>query len=164
MPTLLVIDDEESILHFFRRAFPGPETHPGDGAHRRPRALERMTLDRPDVVILDVDLPDQSGLEVFRANPPGRPQGPRHLHHRARDHATAIEAMSLGAYEYLLKPLELDSLRELVARAFEVSRLMRVPAVVAEGGRLRMPRTCSSAAARPCRRFTRRSAGSRPRT
>ena len=41
--------------------------------------------------------------------------------------------MSLGAYEYLLKPLELDPLCELVARAFEVSRLMRIPAVVAEG-------------------------------
>src|SRR6202008_4948399 len=42
---------------------------------------------------------------------------------------TAIEAMKLGAFDYLLKPLELVPLRELVARAFAISRLMRVPAV-----------------------------------
>jgi two-component system nitrogen regulation response regulator GlnG len=47
---------------------------------------------------------------------------------------TAIEAMQLGAYEYLLKPLELDHLTELIGRAFEISRLMRVPATIPEAG------------------------------
>jgi two-component system nitrogen regulation response regulator GlnG len=47
---------------------------------------------------------------------------------------TAIEAMKLGAYEYLLKPLELSQLRQVVDRAFAISRLMRVPAVVADAG------------------------------
>src|SRR5262249_57698856 len=42
---------------------------------------------------------------------------------------TAMEAMKLGAFDYLLKPLELAHLRELVARACAISRLMRVPAV-----------------------------------
>jgi two-component system nitrogen regulation response regulator GlnG len=42
--------------------------------------------------------------------------------------------MALGAYEYVLKPVEIGPLRELVGRALEVSRLMRVPALVAEGG------------------------------
>src|SRR5206468_480968 len=44
---------------------------------------------------------------------------------------TAIEAMKSGAFEYLLKPLELKQLRQVVDRAFAISRLMRVPAVVA---------------------------------
>ena len=43
---------------------------------------------------------------------------------------TAIEAMKLGAYDYLLKPLELAPLRELVRRALEISRLMHVPALM----------------------------------
>ncbi len=43
---------------------------------------------------------------------------------------TAIEAMKLGAYEYLLKPLELSQMRQVVERAFAISRLMHVPAVV----------------------------------
>jgi two-component system, NtrC family, response regulator AtoC len=133
VPTLLVIDDEESILHFFRRAFAEPEvllvtaTSAAEG-------LERVTIDRPDVVILDVDLPDQPGLEVFRRIHQVAPKVPVIFITGHGTTATAIEAMSLGAYEYLLKPLELDLLSDLVARAFEVSRLMRVPAVVPEDG------------------------------
>ena len=133
MPTLLVIDDEESILHFFRRAFPGPETLLVT-ATSAAEGLERVTFDRPDAVILDVDLPDQSGLEAFRRIHQVAPKVPVIFITGHGTTATAIEAMSLGAYEYLLKPLELDPLCDLVARAFEVSRLMRVPAVVAEGG------------------------------
>src|SRR5205823_3069209 len=45
---------------------------------------------------------------------------------------TAIEAMKLGAYDYLVKPVETVQLEELVMRAATISRLMRVPAVVAE--------------------------------
>ena len=92
-----------------------------------------MTLDRPDAVILDIDLPDQPGLEVYRRIHQLVPKVPVIFITGHGTTATAIEAMSLGAYEHLLKPLELDPLCELVARAFEVSRLMRIPAVVAEG-------------------------------
>ena len=127
--------------------------------------LERVTLDRPDVVILDVDLPDQSGLEAFRRIHQVAPKVPVIFITGHGTTATAIEAMSLGAYEYLLKPLELDPLSDLVARAFEVSRLMRVPAV---GGGGRAARGRAGPARRPlrppCRRSTRRSAGSRPWT
>jgi two-component system nitrogen regulation response regulator GlnG len=48
--------------------------------------------------------------------------------------ARAIEAMRMGAYEYVLKPLDPDEIETLVYRAFEISRLMRVPALVAESG------------------------------
>ena len=133
VPTLLVIDDEESILHFFRRAFPGPGAHLVT-AGSATEGLERVTFDRPDAVILDIDLPDQSGLEAFRQIHQVAPKTPVIFITGHGTTATAIEAMSLGAYEYLLKPLELDPLCDLVARAFEVSRLMRVPAIVAEGG------------------------------
>jgi two-component system nitrogen regulation response regulator GlnG len=133
VPTLLAIDDEESILHFFRRAFSGPEVHLVTAATAA-EGLERVAFDRPDAVILDVDLPDQSGLEAFRRIHQVAPKVPVIFITGHGTTATAIEAMSLGAYEYLLKPLELDPLCDLVARAFEVSRLMRVPAVVAENG------------------------------
>src|SRR5262249_15228652 len=44
----------------------------------------------------------------------------------------AIEAMKLGAFDFLLKPLDIKTLRELVHKAFEISRLMRVPTLVPE--------------------------------
>src|SRR5262249_20790592 len=46
--------------------------------------------------------------------------------------ATAIDAMRLGAFEYLVKPPDMDQLSELVARAFKISKLMRVPARIAD--------------------------------
>jgi two-component system nitrogen regulation response regulator GlnG len=131
MPTLLVIDDEPSILHAFRRAFREPEFT----LVTAPSAAEGLAaLDRqpPDVVILDVHLGDASGLDTFERVRRRDARIPVVL---ITGHGTtdlAIEAMKRGAYEYLLKPLELPQLRDLVARACQSSRLMHVPAVVAD--------------------------------
>ncbi len=133
MPTLLVVDDEPSILHFFRRAFPGPDVTLRT-ATSAAEGLEQVTGDRPEVVILDINLPDASGLETFRRIHAIDPRIPIIFITGHGTTATAIEAMRLGAYEYLLKPLELDQLSDLVERAFAISRLMRVPAVIPEGG------------------------------
>jgi len=133
MPTLLVVDDEPSILYFFRQAFAGPEVTLLT-ASSAAEGIEAVTRDRPDVVILDIHLPDASGLETFRRIHRLDPKIPVIFITGHGTMATAIEAMRLGAYEYLLKPLELDQLSDLVERAFEISRLMRVPAVIPEGG------------------------------
>ncbi len=136
MPTLLVIDDEPSILHFFRRAFPEPETTLLT-APSAAEGLEKVASSHPDVVILDINLPDASGLETFQHIHGLDPRIPVIFITGHGTTATAIEAMRLGAYEYLLKPLELDQLSDLVERAFEISRLMRVPAVIPESGEAR---------------------------
>jgi DNA-binding NtrC family response regulator len=92
------------------------------------------------VVVLDVNLVGESGLETFSLIRAADPRIPVIFitGHGTAD--TAIEAMRLGAYEYLLKPLELDQLSDLVQRAFEISRLMRVPAVIPEGAEPRRRR------------------------
>jgi two-component system nitrogen regulation response regulator GlnG len=131
MPTLLVVDDEPAIQHAFQRAFGGG----GITLRSAATAAEALALigrDRPDVVVLDIHLPDASGLDTF---------------HRVRaidaripvvlitGHGTtdlAIEAIKEGAFEYLLKPLELAELRGLIDRAVRSSRLMRVPAAMPE--------------------------------
>jgi two-component system nitrogen regulation response regulator GlnG len=127
MPTLLVIDDEPAILHAFRRAFDRADVALLTAASAA-EGLEEVAKCDPDAVVLDINLPDLSGLEVFE-----RLRG-----HDARipvifitgqgTTETAIEAMKLGAFDYLLKPLELAALEEVIGRAFEVSRLSRVPA------------------------------------
>jgi two-component system, NtrC family, nitrogen regulation response regulator GlnG len=133
MPTLLVVDDEPSILYFFRQAFCEPEVTLLT-ASSAAEGVEMVIRDRPDVVILDIDLPDASGLETFRRVHGIDTKIPVIFITGHGTTATAIEAMRLGAYEYLLKPLELDHLSDLVERAFEISRLMRVPAVIPGGG------------------------------
>jgi nitrogen regulation protein NR(I) len=131
MPTLLLIDDEPSILHAFRRAFRDPDVVLLT-AGTALEGVEMATQRQPDIVILDLNLPDQSGLEAFRRIHALDARLPVIFitGHGTTD--TAIEAIKLGAFEYLLKPLELEQIRAVVKRAFEISRLSRVPAVVAE--------------------------------
>jgi two-component system nitrogen regulation response regulator GlnG len=133
MKTLLVVDDEPSILYFFRQAFTEPDVTLLTAASAA-EGIETIIRDRPDVVILDINLPDASGLETFRRIHEMDAKIPVIFITGHGTTATAIEAMRLGAYEYLLKPLELDQLSDLVERAFEISRLMRVPAVIPAAG------------------------------
>jgi two-component system nitrogen regulation response regulator GlnG len=136
MPKLLVVDDEPSILLAFRRAFGS-----GDGG----AAVEVLTAESvgeglalarqqpPDVLILDIQLPDMTGLEALAHFQHLDARTPVIFITGKSTTDTAIEAMKLGAYEYLLKPLELSQLRQVVQKAFAISRLMHVPAVVADG-------------------------------
>lgn len=130
MPTLLVIDDEPVIQHAVRKAFHPPEyvtisaTSAADG-------LARLAADAPDVVVLDVHLPDADRLEAFDKLKAANSRVPIIL---VTGHGTtdlAIEAMKRGAFEYLLKPLRYDQLKEAIDKACASNRLMTVPAVVA---------------------------------
>jgi two-component system nitrogen regulation response regulator GlnG len=129
MPTLLVIDDESSILHAFRRAFHEPDATVVT-ASSAAEGLQLVADRKPDVVLLDINLPDRPGLETFRRIRELDARIPVIFitGHGTTD--TAIEAMKLGAFDYLLKPLELPQLRAMLTRAFEISRLMHVPAVL----------------------------------
>jgi two-component system nitrogen regulation response regulator GlnG len=131
MPTLLVIDDEPSILHFFRRAFAEPEVKLVTATSAE-EGLAAVAAAQPDAVVLDINLGDESGLDLFRRIHAIDAKLPVIFITGHGTTATAIEAMSMGAFEYLLKPLELDELTDLVEQAFEISRLMRVPAVIPE--------------------------------
>lgn len=125
MQSLLVIDDEISILRAFERAFANESTlvltaktgHEG----------ERIFRDsKPDVVVLDLSLPDTSGLECFKRLREIDPRVPVIFITGHGTVETAIEATKLGAYDYLFKPLELDEMRELLDKAFSLSRMVRV--------------------------------------
>jgi two-component system nitrogen regulation response regulator GlnG len=129
VPTLLVVDDEPSILHFFRRAFCARGIHI-ETAISAQEGIDKVRALSPDVVVLDVNLCEQSGLDLFRKIQQVDARIPVIFITGRGTTATAIEAMQLGAYEYLLKPLELAELSNLVYRAFEIGRLMRVaPAI-----------------------------------
>jgi two-component system nitrogen regulation response regulator GlnG len=87
---------------------------------------------RPDVVLLDVRLPDMSGLDAYDRIRAIDPRLPVIMITAYAKTETAIEAMRRGAFEYLLKPVDFHRLRDVVARALEVSRLSRVPALLEE--------------------------------
>ena len=129
MPVLLVVDDEPAILHAFQRAFRGHDLTLRS-ASTAAEAVQQIGRELPDAVVLDVHLPDATGLATFHQIRGIDARIPVIL---ITGHGTtdlAIEAIKEGAFEYLLKPLELTELREMVKRALRTSRLMRVPTAV----------------------------------
>jgi two-component system nitrogen regulation response regulator GlnG len=129
MPTLLVVDDEPSVLYSFRRVFGTGEVQVLT-AQTVAEGLQRFHADHPDVVVLDLQLPDGSGLEAFEQIRAVSARLPVIFITAHGTTQAAIEAMKRGAFDYLVKPVDFDQLSNLLARAFEASRLMQVPALV----------------------------------
>jgi DNA-binding NtrC family response regulator len=128
---LLIDDDPDLILAQVRRAFPTP-LHQVEVAVTGAAGLAHARTDPPDVILLDLRLPDQSGLEVFLQLRSIDARIPVIFVTMAKGADAAIEAMKQGAYDYLFKPLDLHQLQRVVGEALDVSRRMREPAVVAE--------------------------------
>jgi two-component system nitrogen regulation response regulator GlnG len=134
MARLLVVDDEPNVLCSIQTRLQS-ETLQVDVAPSGHQALELTRRLRPDAIILDVRLADMSGLELFdrfRALDPRLPVIVITAYAAAE---TAIEAMKRGAFEYLLKPLDLPQLQKVVRRALELSRFRHVPAVFGDEDR-----------------------------
>ncbi len=131
MPGLLIIDDEPLTLDCFRHLYPKGQVNVFT-ARTAAEGEKLFTEQRPDVVVLDIRLPDLSGLEAFRRFHDLDPKIPIILITGFGTAETAIEAMRLGAFDYVVKPLDPAPLRGLINRAFEIGRRMRVPVKVAE--------------------------------
>jgi two-component system nitrogen regulation response regulator GlnG len=128
---LLVDDDPVMILDQVTHAL-GPQGMEIEVARTGADGLRRVAAQLPDVILLDVHLPDLAGLEVHQRIRRIDGRIPVIFITWAATADTAIEAMKQGAYDYLFKPLDLARLRTVVVQALELGRLMREPAVVAE--------------------------------
>jgi two-component system nitrogen regulation response regulator GlnG len=133
---LLVDDDPDLILAQINEAF-GTSQHWIDVARTGTEGIRRIAEQAPDVVLLDLRLPDQSGLEVYQRIRRLDARIPVIFITMAKAADAAIEAMRQGAYDYLFKPLDLHQLRRVVVEALEVAQRMRAPAIIAE-----TPRDC----------------------
>src|SRR4051795_2705953 len=121
MDHLLLIDDDPAVIpQQVRQAFPGPGSRV-EVAATGDAGLERVRTDPPDVILLDLGLPDRSGLEVFEKIRAMDARIPVIFVTMAKTADTAIEAMKLGAFDYLFKPLDLAHLRRVAGEALEVS-------------------------------------------
>ena len=131
---LLVIDDEPNIRYSIGQVL-GSENVAVLGAATAEEGLHLAEEHSPDVILLDIRLGSSSGLQVFEQL---RQIDPKSLVIFITGHGTtetAIEAMKIGAYDYLVKPLDANHLQDVVDKAFRISRLMHVPALLKEGDR-----------------------------
>jgi DNA-binding NtrC family response regulator len=131
MAKILLIDDApDLILDQLRKAFPAA-LHRVEAALTGAEGLDRVRTDPPDVILLDLRLPGQSGLDVYQQIQQVDARIPVIFVTLAKGADAAIEAMKRGAYDYLFKPLDLAQLTLVVGGAIEVSLRMREPAVIA---------------------------------
>lgn len=129
MPTLLVVDDEPNILYTLSETLASPDLEVLPAASAR-EGIEAVRTRRPDAVLLDVRLPDMTGLEALRRMRELEPRLPIVIMTAFTTTETAIEAIKQGAFEYLVKPVDYARVQDVVDRAIEVSRMNRVPALL----------------------------------
>ena len=120
--TILVVDDQDSIRHFVSKALEdeGYGVRTAESVRETRQAIEQ---DMPDMLLLDLKLPDGTGLELLREVKRLQPEVPIILMTAFGEVETAVEAMSAGAYWFVKKPFQNEELLALVARALESQRL-----------------------------------------
>jgi len=126
MPGLLVIDDDRSVVPLIRSACKhvAIEVLAAESADE---GLKLLKSQRPDVLLLDVMLPSTTGLELFDRVRKIDERLPVIFMTASGESDTAIEAMKLGALDYLMKPLDGAPIKSLVDQALEIRRLMETP-------------------------------------
>jgi len=124
MEKVLLVDDDEGLIHFLRRFLEkqGYDVHSCGGGEQ---ALERVAVEPFDLILLDYKMSGLNGLDTLREIRRLQVKTPVIIMTAFGTTDTAIEAMKLGAYDYLPKPFERDELEQLVTDALAVNRLMK---------------------------------------
>lgn len=128
---LLLVDDDTAVLSLLARFF----ERNGWLVQQAAEASGAMALyerDRPDIVLLDVDLPGISGLRLLEVMRRRDPDATVIMLTGQADVATAVEAMQLGAENFLTKPVELAHVEAAAERAYEKSELRRLNRFLSE--------------------------------
>ena len=133
MQSLLIIDDEPNVCYTLEKVL-GSSRLKILTAGTAAQGVELVRRESPDTVILDLRLPDMSGLNAYRQIRQIDARLPVIIITAHGTTDTAIEATKLGAFDYLLKPLDLEQLRDVVARAVHLSHISRTPAMYDENG------------------------------
>ena len=124
MDKLLLIDDEIDVQYSFRRIFDNPEIELTT-ANSGEEGLKIFQKLKPDLVIMDVRMGGMNGLETLRRMRQIDAKLPVIMMTAYGTTQTTIEAMKLGAYDYLLKPFDVPKLKELIGGALKAARAMK---------------------------------------
>ena len=122
--SILVADDEESIRWVLERAC-SQQGHRVVAVASGKDALQALRAGSFDVALIDIKMPDLSGLEVLSHARAAEVDTLFIIMTAQNTMANAIEATKRGAYDYLTKPFDLEQVGLLVARALELRRLTR---------------------------------------
>lgn len=118
MLTVLVADDEQSMLEFFEIML-GREGYDVVTASTAEEAMEILSSRAIDLVISDISMPEAGGMAVLRKAMEKDAYMPVIMITAYSSTDTAVEAMKLGAYDYITKPFKVDKIKLIIAKALE---------------------------------------------
>jgi DNA-binding NtrC family response regulator len=121
---ILIIDDEKSIRDVFSLLLEERGFIVGT-AENTEAGLDKARKFLPDIILLDMNLPDKSGIEVLPEIKENHPQTEVIIITAFGTIKSAVEATKLGAYDYLEKPVDNEELLLVISRALEVKKLLK---------------------------------------
>ncbi len=129
MNTILIIDDDQQLGLSFAKILK-QDGYRAETAFTGREGIEAVKQLRPDLVILDICLPDMNGLEVFGVIHALVPKLPVIIITAHGSTETAIGAIREGAYDYIYKPFDVPEMLVLIGKAIEAGRCMSLPVEV----------------------------------
>jgi two-component system nitrogen regulation response regulator GlnG len=121
---ILIIDDEKDVHYSFRRLL---EKEPLEiiTAESGDEGIRQARKTPPDLIVMDIRMGQQSGLDTLKELRQMNPKQVVIMMTAYGTSQTAIEAMKLGAYDYVLKPFDIPHLKDLLFEALAAARAMR---------------------------------------
>jgi DNA-binding NtrC family response regulator len=116
---ILVVDDEQVALTSIRRLLKRRGIYDVQICDNGAEAIERIRMEAFDIVLLDILMPRMDGIQVIEAVRPFRPDVEFVVLTAVDDVSTAVQAIRLGAFDYIVKPADNERLFLSIARAFE---------------------------------------------
>ena len=119
---ILIVDDEDNVRRMLATAFSlqGHETHcASDGK----AALSLFSETQPDVVLMDIRMPEMDGIDALKVMRAQQPRIPVILMTAYAEVETAVEALRSGAFDYVIKPFDLDELSMVIQRALQLQEM-----------------------------------------
>lgn len=119
---ILIVDDEESVRRMLATAF-SLQGHEVQCASDGLMALQIFTDTPPDVVLMDIRMPEMNGMEALKVMLAQHSRIPIILMTAYAEVETAVEALRNGAFDYVIKPFDLDELNLLILRALQLQAM-----------------------------------------
>jgi nitrogen regulation protein NR(I) len=126
MSKILIIDDDEQLSKSFAKIL-NQEGYDVKRARSGEEGLKRMQDQSPDLVVLDVRLPGMNGIKTLELMHERNPKLPVIIFTAYGTTETAIEAMKIGAFDYIYKPFNVPEMLKTIASGIEASRFMATP-------------------------------------
>jgi DNA-binding NtrC family response regulator len=122
-PTILVVDDEYGVRQSFNMVLKDDYTVLLTGTGEE--AIDIFTKSPVDLILLDILLPDINGIDLLEKFKELDPNTEIIMVTAVKEIQTAVKAIKLGAYEYIIKPFTVDDVLTVIRRALEKRSLMR---------------------------------------